>query len=101
MIDKVIVSDKDDIMIRYLDMRKIAISYWNYFSFFFGNLLILPLVQRTRIKRPTFQILASCYLSYEFYRFTLKYFVRTFNNKEYNLYKDFCLKYQMQDDTLL
>jgi len=101
MLDKVVVSDQDDIMIRYLQMRKIAISYWNFFSIFFGNLIIIPLVLRTRIKKPIFQVLTSCYLSYEFYRFTLKYYVKVFNNKEYNLYKEFCLKNHMHDDLLI
>lgn len=101
MNDKIIVSDNDDVMIRYYQMRKIAISYWNFFSFLFGNLLIIPLINKTRIKRPTIKIIITCYLSYEFYKLSLKYFVKTFNKNEYNLYKEFCLKYQMNDDLLI
>jgi len=101
MYEKIVLSNQDDIMIRFLQMRKIAISYWGFFSIFFGNLLILPLLQKTRIKRPIIQLFVSCYLSYEFYRFNLKYIVKIFNNHEYQIFKEFCLKYQLHDDLLL
>ncbi len=100
MNEKIVVICNDDIMIKYLQMRKIAISYWNIFCFTFGNIIFLPLLQKTRIKRPVFQIMVSCYLSYEFYRFNLKHFLRIFNNNEYSLYKEFCLKYKLEDGIL-
>ena len=89
---KLILKEKDEIMIRYLQLRKIAISYWNYFSFVFGNVLILPLINRTRIKRPIIQVFVTMCLSFEFYKLTLKFFVKIFNNKEYNIYKEYCAK---------
>ena len=101
MNEKLILKEKDEIIIRYLQMRKIAISYWNYFSFVFGNVLILPMISRTRIKRPIIQVFVTIVISFEFYKLSLKYFVKVFNNKEYNIYKEFCGKYGLYDKELI
>lgn len=101
MKEKAVVSTNDEIMNRYLQLRKIAISYWDYFGFFLGNTIFLPLLQRSRIKSPLIQILCSIYVSYEFSKFSLKYFLKFFNNHEYNIYRDFCLKYKMYDTMLI
>ncbi len=97
---KLILKEKDDIMIRYLQLRKIAISYWNYFAFAFGNVFILPLINKTRIQKPIIQVFITLCISFEFYKFSLKYFVKTFNNKEYNIYKEYCAKYGLYDNML-
>jgi hypothetical protein len=97
----IVLFHKDDLMIRYLQLRKIAISYWDIFAFSFGFCLIFPLVNRLSL--GNFQktnVIASLGFSYFFYKFNLKYIVKTMNRNEYNKFKIFCKKYQLEEEIL-
>lgn len=104
---KLILTTKYDIMMRYIKLRKIAISYWDIFSFSFSYCLIFPTMQKLTYNNSHKRIYIACniisslYLSYFTYRKSLKYILKVFNKQDYDNYKMFCKKYKLDDDLLL
>lgn len=101
---KVIPDTPKEIMIRYLQLRKLAISYWDIFSYSLGYCLIFPIIhriqQRNKLGRLNFPIISSFFFAYIFYKHSLKYFTRMFNKQDYQNFKLFCKKYNLEENTL-
>ncbi len=104
---QVIVDEKYDIMMRYLKLRKLAVSYWDIFTFSFGYCIIFPITQKLSHRNNTKKIyilsnvMSSFVFSYVFYKYSLKHVVKKFNKRDYDRYFTYCKKYKMEDDLLL
>jgi hypothetical protein len=104
---KIVLTNKYDIMMRYIKLRKIVISYWDFFTFSFSYCVIFPTMQKLTHKNSNKKIyifcniISSLYLSYFFYQKSLKFIVNTFNHEDYVNFRTFCKKYQLEDDFLI
>lgn len=104
---QLILEDKHDVMERYLKLKKLAISYWDFFSFSFGYCFIYPLIHRLSHNNRTKKtyvfcnVISSLVFSYIFYKVSLKYILPIFNKTDYNKYVTFCKKYKMEEDYLI
>jgi hypothetical protein len=103
---QLILQNKHDIMERYLKLRKLAISYWDFFSFSLGYCLVYPIIHRLSHNNRTKKIYVFCNVisslvfSYVFYKVNLKYILGIFNKADYNKYVTFCKKYKMEEEYL-
>ncbi len=88
--NKQILQSEEEIMKRYTDLKKIALSFWTPFAFTSSYCVVYPLLMKYKYSIP-FTILVSYFLTEKL----SKYYARIFNNKEYNRYKTFCLKYKL------
>jgi hypothetical protein len=104
---QIILNDKYNIMMRYIKLRKLAVSYWDFFTFSLGYCLIFPIVTKLTYKNNSKKlyvisnVLSTFVLSYVFYKSSLKYIVKKFNRRDYDRYYTFCKKYQMEDSLLI
>lgn len=104
---QIVLDDKYNIMIRYLKLRKLAVSYWDFFTFSLGYCLVFPIVTKLTYKnnlKKTYvisNIFSTFVLSYVFYKLSLKNIVKKFNRRDYDRYYTFCKKYQMEDSLLI
>jgi hypothetical protein len=103
----IVPRNEQEIRMRFLHLRKIAKSYWDIFAFCFGYCIIYPLVNKISLilkhqqKYVKYNVIASLFFSYVIYRNTLKFFSKYFNSKEYEIFKTFCLKYDLNDELLI
>jgi hypothetical protein len=103
-LNKIVPDTQDEIMHKYLLLRRGTISYWNFFTFSFGVCIFFPMIKKfTQYHPPVFgdKILLSTFIAYLFYKMSLKYFIRTFNSEWYSKYRVYCLKYNLEDNLLL
>ena len=102
---KLVPDNEKDIMKRYLQLRKLAISYWDIFSFSLGYCLIFPIIHMIKIRNKTstwnFPILSSFFFAYFFYKYSLKHITRMFNRKDFETFEIYCKKYKLEDDKLI
>jgi hypothetical protein len=102
---KIIPDGKIEIMNRYLQFRKLAISYWDIFTFSLGYCIIFPIIhkiqERNRISIFNFSVASSFFFAYFFYKHNLKHFIRIFNKKDLDNFEIFCKKYNLEDEILL
>jgi len=104
---QIVLDDKYNIMMRYLKLRKLAVSYWDFFTFSLGYCLVFPIVTKLTYKnnlKKTYvisNIFSTFVLSYVFYKLSLKNIVKKFNRRDYDRYYTFCKKYQMEDSLLI
>lgn len=95
-----VLTDSLSIMTKHMKLRKLAISYWDFFTFSFSYCLIYPLINRYSHSRQSLKIIGSLILSYYLLKSTLKFYVRIFNRRDYSKYRTFCLKYKLEESTL-
>jgi hypothetical protein len=104
---QIILDDRYNIMMRYIKLRKLAVSYWDFFTFSLGYCLLFPIVTKLTYKNNLKKlyvisnVLSTFVLSYVFYKSSLKYIVKKFNRRDYDRYYTFCKKYQMEDSLLI
>jgi hypothetical protein len=104
---QIVLDDKYNIMMRYLKLRKLAVSYWDFFTFSLGYCLVFPIVTKLTYKnnlKKTYvisNIFSTFVLSYVFYKLSLKNILKKFNRRDYDRYYTFCKKYQMEDSLLI
>ena len=95
MNNKVILENEEEIIKRHDNLKKIALSFWKPFAFCSSYCIIYPLLQK--YKRA---ILITIITSYFLTQTTAKYYSWLFNYKEYNRYRTFCMKYNVNSDIL-
>ena len=95
MNNKVILENNEDIIKRRDDLRKIALSFWNPFAFCSTYCIIYPLLQKNK-RAIIISFIASYFITLKI----AKYYSWYFNNKEYNRYRTFCMKYNLKNDIL-
>jgi hypothetical protein len=104
---KPVLEHKSQIMKRYRILRKIAYSYWDFFTYTFGFIIIFPIVQRLsngNNSRKVYiysNLISSLFFSYLFYKLSIKSVIKTFNKKEYNEFVLFCKKYKLEEELLI
>ena len=101
---KLVPDNQKDIMKRFLQLRKLAISYWDIFSFSLGYCLIFPILYKIKLRNKistwNFPILSSLFFAYFFYKYSLKHFARIFNKKDFETFEIYSKKYMLADDKL-
>lgn len=104
---KVVPKESEEIMLRYLQLRKLAKSYWGFYTFSLGYCLIYPVINKIAIylRQPKkiikYNVLSCLFFSYVFYTLTLKQIVKIFNKKDYEKFRVYCLKYGLEDYILI
>jgi hypothetical protein len=95
--EKMVLDDEDEILIRQYQLRKIAVSYWKFFAFSLSYCVIYPIFERSATVKPVYSVIASSLVAYFITQATIKYYLKVFNNKDYQTYRTFCKKYKLDD----
>jgi hypothetical protein len=100
--NKEVLDNENDILFRQYQLRTIALSYWNFFSFSLSYCIVYPIFSKlyTNVK-PFYNILASLLMSYYLTKLSVKYIINAFNRRDYQRYRTFCKKYKLVDLNLL
>lgn len=104
MNDILVLENKEDIAYTFNLLRRSAMGYWNFFTFSLGYCIIFPMIKKiSRNSKPFLfdKIVMTVMLSYFFYAWSIKRIVSTFNKEDYERFRTFCLKYQLEDNVLL
>ncbi len=91
---------EEEIITKYIKLKKIARRYWNIASYSFTYCLsysIFHFFMKDRVKNG-WMIFSSLTAVALFSTQFEALFVRGFNKKEFNNFKIFCLKYQILDE---
>jgi hypothetical protein len=94
--NKQILKNDEEIMQRHTDLEKIALSYWTPFAFTSSYCIVYPLLMKYK-----YSIAFSALIAYFLTEKLSKYYAKLFNNKEYNRYKTFCLKYKLYSNLII
>jgi len=86
----------------YKKHRKLTISHWNIFSFSFSYCVIYPIFHFSlHNKLSKYYIIPMALItSMQIVKYNQKYLCKTFNYKDYEKFKNYCLKYGIYDDLL-
>lgn len=102
-----VLTEKADIMTRYIKLKAIAYSYWHYFTYSLGYILIFPVIQKlshtNNVKKFYIfsNVIGSLFFAYIFYRLSIKRVLKIFNNDDYENFVLFCKKYKLEEELLL
>jgi hypothetical protein len=100
--DKLVLNNEDEILERQYQLRKIAISYWKFFTFSACYCISYPIIFKAygNIK-PVHNVIGGLAVSYFLSQLIVKQIIKLFNSRDYLRYRTFCKKYKLIDNRLI
>lgn len=91
---------RSNLMAEYRNLRKLAVSYWNFFAFSASYCLLFPFVNTLNKSSNRAKVLFSLLLAFNCSNFVTRVCTKRFNREEFEKFKTFCLKNGMEEEFL-